>query len=132
MRPPSLFRSVLLLLWPVLASASSSPEYLPHLVPRGLSDASSCASLASQITIPDVTVQFTQYVTAGTNISVGYGGAYNTSTCAYTGQVVTADLCRVAMYVATSNRSGITLEAWLPTNWTGRFLSKWELVERQK
>jgi feruloyl esterase len=29
----------------------------------------------------------------------------------------------VAMYVATSNTSGITLEAWLPSNWTGRFLS---------
>ncbi|KAK5160210.1 hypothetical protein LTR04_004764 [Oleoguttula sp. CCFEE 6159] len=27
------------------------------------------------------------------------------------------------MKVATSNRSEITLEAWLPTNWTGRFLS---------
>lgn len=27
------------------------------------------------------------------------------------------------MSVSTSNRSGITLEAWLPTNWTGRFLS---------
>lgn len=32
-------------------------------------------------------------------------------------------MCRVAMYVTTSYRSGITLEAWLPTNWTGRFLS---------
>jgi feruloyl esterase len=27
------------------------------------------------------------------------------------------------MYVATTNVSGITLEAWLPSNWTGRFLS---------
>lgn len=27
------------------------------------------------------------------------------------------------MRVTTSNRSEITLEAWLPTNWTGRFLS---------
>lgn len=27
------------------------------------------------------------------------------------------------MKVATTNRSEITLEAWLPTNWTGRFLS---------
>jgi feruloyl esterase len=32
-------------------------------------------------------------------------------------------MCRLAMYVATSNRSEITLEAWLPTGWTGRFLS---------
>jgi hypothetical protein len=37
--------------------------------------------------------------------------------------VVTSDMCRVAMYISTSYRSGLTLEAWLPTNWTRRFLT---------
>ena len=37
--------------------------------------------------------------------------------------MVPVDLCHVAMFVKTSVISNITLEAWLPTNWTGRFLS---------
>ncbi|KUJ08955.1 tannase and feruloyl esterase [Mollisia scopiformis] len=70
-----------------------------------------CSSLAASISIPDVTVNFAQFAT------------YNLSTCPYPYQVVFNDLCRVAMRVATSRRSEITLEAWLPTNWNGRFLS---------
>lgn len=34
-----------------------------------------------------------------------------------------ADVCRVAMTVDTSATSSMSLEAWLPANWTGRFLS---------
>lgn len=33
------------------------------------------------------------------------------------------DFCRIALNIATSKSSGITLEAWLPSNWSGRFLS---------
>lgn len=33
------------------------------------------------------------------------------------------DLCRIAMFVNTTTVSGITLEAWLPLNWHGRFLA---------
>ena len=38
-------------------------------------------------------------------------------------KVVPVGLCRIAMFVKTSDISNITLEAWLPKNWTGRFLS---------
>ncbi|KXH68379.1 tannase and feruloyl esterase [Colletotrichum salicis] len=38
-------------------------------------------------------------------------------------QNVTVNLCRVTARIATSPRSGIKFEAWLPENWTGRFLS---------
>lgn len=72
----------------------------------GIVDASACSQLASQLAIENVTVNFAQYVPAGTNVSIGYDGAFNTSTCAYTGQVVTVELCRVAMAVSTSDRSG--------------------------
>lgn len=37
-------------------------------------------------------------------------------------QAVTTDICRIALYVATSTTSGISMEAWLPRNWAGRFL----------
>ena len=33
------------------------------------------------------------------------------------------DICRIGMNVSTSNASNIFLEAWLPSEWSGRFLS---------
>ncbi|KAF8861459.1 putative feruloyl esterase B-2 [Acephala macrosclerotiorum] len=85
----------------------------------GTSDA--CSALASSLSIENVTVNFAEFIPSGTNITLTQN--YNLSTCQRESQVVYNDLCRVAMRVATSNRSEITLEAWLPTNWTGRFLS---------
>ncbi|KFY94205.1 hypothetical protein V500_03374 [Pseudogymnoascus sp. VKM F-4518 (FW-2643)] len=80
-----------------------------------------CSQLGSSLAIENVTVNFANFVPAGTNLS--FTQDFNLSSCGYPSAVVTSDMCRVAMYVATSYRSGITLEAWLPTNWTGRFLS---------
>ena len=78
-----------------------------------------CATISQSLKIANATVWFSQYVAAGTNLSL----PQNNVTCALSSQVVSVDLCRVALYVATSNRSGINMEAWLPRNWTGRFLS---------
>ena len=78
-----------------------------------------CSKLARQIKIENATVWFTEYVAAGTNVS--FPDAH--PTCAQGPLVVGVDFCRVALHVATSNRSGISMEAWLPRNWTGRFLS---------
>jgi feruloyl esterase len=33
------------------------------------------------------------------------------------------DVCRVALKIKTSDRSGVQFEAWLPKEWNGRFLS---------
>ncbi len=82
---------------------------------------SACSSLGQSLKIPNVTVNFAQYVPANTNLSFHQDSSL--SACKFPNTLVTVDLCRIAMYVSTSNRSGITLEAWLPTNWTGRFLS---------
>ncbi|KAF9255274.1 tannase and feruloyl esterase [Marasmius fiardii PR-910] len=38
-------------------------------------------------------------------------------------QIVSSDICRITMQVETSPSSNIRMEAWLPRNWTGRFLS---------
>ncbi|KAF7196806.1 putative feruloyl esterase B-2 [Pseudocercospora fuligena] len=82
-----------------------------------------CSSIASTFTFPNAKINFAQHVTAGTNLTLDTS-TEDLKTCGYsTGQVVPVDLCRVAMHVATSNRSGITMEAWLPTNWTGRYMS---------
>ncbi|EED23097.1 feruloyl esterase, putative [Talaromyces stipitatus ATCC 10500] len=78
-----------------------------------------CDQLAKEIHIPNVTVNFVEYVANGTNVTL----ADNPPSCGQSNQVVLADLCRVAMEVTTSNQSQITLEAWFPENYTGRFLS---------
>lgn len=78
-----------------------------------------CANFGDQIDIPNVKVNFAEYVAGGTNVSL----ADNPPSCGYSTQAVSADLCRVAMAVATSNSSEITLEAWFPREYKGRFLS---------
>lgn len=78
-----------------------------------------CAQLSRTLSIENATVWFSEFVAAGTNLTF----PDNNATCLRPNQVVSADLCRVALYVATSPRSGISMEAWLPRNWTGRFLS---------
>ncbi|KAE8151386.1 putative feruloyl esterase B-2 [Aspergillus avenaceus] len=78
-----------------------------------------CSGFADKIHLPNVKVNFVDYVPGGTNLSL----ADSPTSCGETSQSVTADVCRVAMAVATSNNSEITLEAWFPRNYTGRFLS---------
>ncbi|KUI59794.1 putative feruloyl esterase B-2 [Cytospora mali] len=82
-----------------------------------------CTSFASSLvgTIPNATIWFTEPVAAGTNVSL----PDNDPTCDLTSQIVEVDMCRVSMFVATSDRSNISMEVWLPTTeaWTGRFLS---------
>lgn len=73
------------------------------------------------IDLPDVEVNLVQSIEAGTNLSLPMG--HGLDSCGKTNQVISVDICRVTMNVATSNQSEIFLEAWLPANWTGRFLS---------
>jgi feruloyl esterase len=80
---------------------------------------STCSGIASKLAIEHGTVHFSEFVAAGTNLSL----PDNDPSCAVTSIVVPADICRVALSVATSNRSGLNMEAWLPSDWTGRFLS---------
>ena len=78
-----------------------------------------CADFANKVKIENVTVWFTEHVTAGTNLTF----PDTDPTCNAVPLAVGVDFCRVALYVATSDRSGINMEAWLPRDWTGRFLS---------
>lgn len=72
-------------------------------------------------TIPNATIWFSQHVAAGSNLTLP---DYDPS-CGPASQVVDVDMCRVAMFVTTSNSSNISMEVWLPPadTWTGRFLS---------
>ncbi|KAL8401160.1 hypothetical protein RB596_008088 [Gaeumannomyces avenae] len=43
--------------------------------------------------------------------------------CNRPSQAVQTELCRVALQIATSERSGISFELWLPAQWSGRLLA---------
>ncbi|RSL55421.1 hypothetical protein CEP53_007119 [Fusarium sp. AF-6] len=85
----------------------------------GVDFATRCADFATSLQLPDTKVWFTEHVSPGTKITF----PNNHETCRRPEQVVDVELCRVAMSVATSPISNISFEAWLPSNWTGRFLS---------
>ncbi|KIK51775.1 hypothetical protein GYMLUDRAFT_50335 [Collybiopsis luxurians FD-317 M1] len=75
---------------------------------------SACRSIASQaVSIENTTVFFTDLVPVGTTLTFP----------ASPSQVALVEMCRVALNVSMLDQSGFTMEAWLPQNWTGRFLS---------
>ncbi|KAH6642732.1 Tannase/feruloyl esterase [Boeremia exigua] len=78
-----------------------------------------CSGLASKIKIPGGTVAFTAYITANTTLQF----PESDPSCTRPSQAVSIDLCRVGLNISTSARSSIRMEAWLPQNWSGRFLS---------
>ncbi|KAH7353369.1 Tannase/feruloyl esterase [Plectosphaerella cucumerina] len=78
-----------------------------------------CRSLPVSLNIPNSNSTATEFVPAGTTLT--FAGA--DPSCGRASQNVTVDLCRVSLQVATSARSGIKMEAWLPAEWSGRFLS---------
>ncbi|KAL4795094.1 putative feruloyl esterase B [Aspergillus venezuelensis] len=77
-----------------------------------------CESFGDEINLPNVKVNVASYVPGNTTLSL----ADNVPTCDQS-QLVSKDVCRVAMAVTTSNASEITLEAWFPRDYKGRFLS---------
>ncbi|KAJ4491011.1 Tannase/feruloyl esterase [Lentinula aciculospora] len=81
----------------------------------------SCSSIVAQleIVIPNSTLYFSDLVSARTTMQL----SDNHLSCGRTSQLVYEDICRISLYVSTSNRSGINMEVWLPRKWTGRFLS---------
>ncbi|CRK20608.1 hypothetical protein BN1723_000420, partial [Verticillium longisporum] len=81
--------------------------------------ASRCSTLVDSLDLEDTTVWFSSHVAAGTNLT--FPG--NHPTCNRASQVVDVDICRVSMLTTTGPTSNTSIEVWLPTNWTGRFLS---------
>ena len=47
----------------------------------------------------------------------------NDATCNRAKQIISTNLCRIALSVKTSKTSEITFEAWLPETWSSRFLA---------
>jgi feruloyl esterase len=82
----------------------------------------SCQNLVGKLSgLANTRVYSTEYLKAGSNFSVH--GQHQA--CSLEGRPIPprVDICRVTAYAATSGRSGINFETWLPKNWTGRFIS---------
>ncbi|TDZ37355.1 putative feruloyl esterase B-2 [Colletotrichum spinosum] len=77
-----------------------------------------CESLAARLDLPNSTIRQTSFVPAGTNISL----PDNHPSCAIPHQVSDVDVCRVSFLTTTGPTSNVSLEAWLPLDWSGRFL----------
>lgn len=80
---------------------------------------SACDAIKDKINIENAKVGIVEYVPAGENVTfVGIPAV-----CSRTPPRPAVDLCRVYMDVSTSESSAVRLEAWLPRDFNGRFLS---------
>ena len=64
------------------------------------------------------TIRSSEFIAAGTNLSI----LSTHPTCAAFSAVMPYNFCRVQMVSETGPSSEVEIEAWLPRNWTGRFL----------
>ncbi|KAI0416762.1 feruloyl esterase B [Xylaria grammica] len=80
---------------------------------------SRCLAFKPESYISNATLNRLEYVTAGTNLAF----PDNDASCNRASQVVNVDLCRIALLVPTSQRSGFHYELWLPESWNGRTLA---------
>jgi feruloyl esterase len=80
-----------------------------------------CTSLGDTLAseAANTTVRGTEFVQAGANVTA----ASTHPTCAAFGSVVDYSFCRVRLTTRTGEDSSVDIEAWLPLNWTGRFLA---------
>ena len=92
--------------------------WLPSAIHALLSFEDRCSSFTPEAHVYNSTRYVLEYVTAGSNLTF----PDNDPTCARPAQLVEVNLCRVALSVPTSNRSSISLELWLPEDWSFRFL----------
>lgn len=78
-----------------------------------------CSGFSPSQYVQHATVNVLEFVAAGTTLLF----PDNDPSCDRPNQTVSVDICRIALNISTSNRSGIIFESWLPANWTGRFLA---------
>lgn len=78
-----------------------------------------CSSFAREASIPGATIHFSHYLNAGTNLSL----SENHASCGASHWIVPSDICRIALTVPTSDTSEMSVEAWFPYDYAGRFLT---------
>jgi feruloyl esterase len=79
-----------------------------------------CNNLVQNLNIPNAQIKSATVVEKGVHLK--FPGVAKSCTLTLLGTTVSSNICRVVANVSTSDRSGVLMEAWLPLNWTGRFL----------
>lgn len=100
----------------IVASAYASED-----VDKMNSFKAKCESFAHKIQIADTKIHSVTHIPVGTNISMSNVPAVCASNADSTSS--TFEFCRIELNVTTSQISQIFMEAWLPSNYSGRFLS---------
>ena len=99
--------------WSLLAPVLST--LMP--TPFDIDPAAACLALKSSLDLANTTISDVAYLANSSTLPVP-------STCYGANTTTTpVPLCRVQFVVNTSDISAITAEAWLPTDWNGRFLA---------
>lgn len=86
---------------------------------------SRCKALSDGIQVKGyngISVTLAQYLPKDTRLDPVAEGI-NITCSLSTFPPIPVSLCRLALHVPTSNSSEIVMEAWLPEQWSGRFLS---------
>ena len=92
--------------------------WLPFAVHAASTFQGRCLSFTPEAYIHNSSRHVLEYVAAGTNLSL----PDNDPTCNRSSQLVAKNICRVGLSIPTSNRSSISMELWLPEDWSERFL----------
>lgn len=95
---------------------TSSRPFFPRYEP-GFQTA--CLKFEPLNYVSNSTINIHEFVKAGTTLQF----PDSDPSCSTASQTVSDDICRIALNIRTSDRSGIIFESWLPRNWTGRFLA---------
>ena len=73
-----------------------------------------CLSFRPELFIANSTRTHLEYVTNGTTLLF----PDNVASCGRASQLVSKNICRIALSIPTSYRSSITFELWLPDDWS--------------
>ncbi|KAK8051846.1 feruloyl esterase B-2 [Apiospora rasikravindrae] len=106
-----------------VAAAAISANGQALTTPADLDDTEqftkACQGFAQKVQISNSTFVTADFIPAGTTLQFPNVDP----SCSRPSQLVSVPLCRVQANITTSSTSGLHFEAWLPQNWTGRFLS---------
>lgn len=112
-----------MLLWHLPPQASGREPRQPQRQQTSFQD--QCANFltseqaTSSARASNATVTNHAFVAAGSNISLPGADV----SCGLASQVIEVDLCRVSVEIATSNRSSVLAEIWMPADWNGRLVT---------
>ncbi|TAQ89205.1 Feruloyl esterase/Carboxylesterase [Chlorociboria aeruginascens] len=101
----------------ILATATLAPKVFAGYSAKPF--ISTCLAFDPLQYVSNAVLNIQEFIPAGTTVSF----PDNDPSCSRPSQIVSVDICRIALEIKTSDRSSVIFENWLPSEWTGRFLT---------